>query len=1371
MTSESTAAEKRLSALSPEKRALLEQRLLAARQSQTNVAPSGPPPITRRASVGPCRLSPVQELLWLVNELDPGQSRVYNSSGATYLHGKLDVAAFQRALTTIVARHEALRTTFSVVDGVPMQTVHDIDEMPLHHVDLSELDQGAQDAALEAEVRSQVRWTFDLAVPLLFRATLIKLGDRKHALVTVAHHIVWDGWSKGVFFHELAACYDAYLEGKEPELGELPLGYTDFAEWQRAWLDGGEQERQLAYWREQLKGAPTLLALPTDHPRPPVQTFRGDRQSLWLSAELTSRINSFARERNSTQFMVLLSALNVLLYRYSGQGDICIGTPIAGRSRVELERLIGYFTNTVVVRSRCDDDPTFNELLGRVREAALGAYANQDVSFKQVVQELAPVRDLSHSPIFQVMFVLQNATKDRMTLSGLELERIEHKPEISKFDFGVGMGEHDGRLHASFEYSTDLFDASTIERMRGHFATLLQSIVDRPDLPISQLAILSDEEFQQQIRDWNATVADEPPMPVHRLIAAQADANPAAPAIVADDATLSRGELAAKVAAVACVLRGAGLQSGDIVAVAAPRSAAFVTAILATLQAGLAYVPLDPEYPADRLAFMLRDSAARILLATKQIGVQLDDSVPDDVRVVVLDDIEAETENPTETGPGVATAPDDPAYVMYTSGSTGTPKGVVVTHRNLATHVAASIADYQVTAADRVLQFASPSFDISVEEIYCALVAGATLVVRPAEISIAGQEWLDWLENERVSVVDLPTAYWHEWVHELRLRGAEPPSSLRLVIVGGEKAQPAVYAEWRELAGDRVQWVNTYGPTETTVVATSYFPRPDRADLDVVELPIGRPVQRVRAYVLDRHLKPVPVGVVGELFVGGSGVAAGYLGQPELTAQRFVASPFVDGERLYRTGDLVRALSDGTLLFAGRADTQVKVRGYRVELGEIERVLSQHPDVSECVVVARNDSSGVVNLAAYVVSTAGSGLDSAELKTHLHDRLPAYMVPAAIGLLDELPVSANGKVDTSALPQIEVEARESVAPRTPTEKLIAEIWREVLGRETIGVHDNFFESGGHSLLAVRTFALLEAQVGRRFPLATMVASPTIADLAALVDGENRDTDGYRCLVPLQPKGHRPPLFVVHEVTGDVIGYRRLIGRLSDDQPVYGFESPALRNDPPLDYRIADMAATYVAELRRFQPEGPYRLLGSCFGGNVAYAMARLLREQGAVVDLVVIINSVPYGYGSRGPRPSLQLLRHPSPALARDSARSAFVRLRRRFHRQMWWRSASPYILQKRPLPAALVEPITLHHVAVQEFRSKPYDGYVVHIISDDRELSGNDRRLLWPELAPDTEEVRLCGPQFVRPYFLTSDTVTVAGDWLRERLDKLAGS
>ncbi|MGH8890410.1 MAG: non-ribosomal peptide synthetase, partial [Acidothermaceae bacterium] len=948
----------RVRALTPEKRALLERRLISARGGGRSGTPtSAPPSIAKRQDHGPCRLSPVQELLWLVTELDHENARVYNSSRTTRIRGALDAAALQRSITKIVQRHEALRTTFEAADGTPMQIVHDVDDVPLQHVDLSELPPDVRESALAAEVRTQVRWTFDFTVPLLFRTTLIRISAEEHVLVLVAHHILWDGWSKGIFFAELSTCYEAYTAGREPVLPDLAVSYTDFSESQRQWLESGVQERQLAYWRTQLDGVPALLPLPTDRPRPHTQSFRGDRYRLWFTEELTARVNALAREHRSTQFMVLLAAFNVVLHRYSGQNDICVGTPIAGRSRVELESLIGYFTNTVVLRARFDEDPSFRALLAQVRNTAIEAYGHQDVSFKEVVQQLAPNRDRSHTPIFQVMFVLQNAAEDWDSLCGLALERIDHNPDVAKFDITLGMGEHDGRLHASFEFNTDVFDTATIAQIGHHLTTILGSAVAEPDRPVSELAILDDAELNEQLHVWNATGTDVPPMPVHQLVDAQADANPAATAVIADDATLSRSELAGRARSVARALSEAGLQTPDVVAVAAPRSAAFVTAILGTLRAGLSYVPLDPEYPADRLAFMLRDSGARVLLATKRVGAQLADAVPDGVRVLLIDDIATDTQTENQAD-AATTGPDDPAYVMYTSGSTGVPKGVVVTHRNLATHVAASIADYQLTGSDRVLQFASPSFDISVEEIYCALVAGATLVVRPGDVSIAGQEWLDWLESERVSVVDLPTAYWHEWVHELRVRGAEPPQSLRLVIVGGEKAQPAVYAEWRELVGERVKWVNTYGPTETTVVATSYFPRADRADLDVVELPIGRPVQRVRTYVLDRHQRPVPVGVVGELFVGGGGVAAGYLGQPELTAQRFIASPFVDGERLYRTGDLVRALRDGILLFAGRADTQVKVRGYRVEPGEIERVLSEQPDVAECAVIARTDSSG-----------------------------------------------------------------------------------------------------------------------------------------------------------------------------------------------------------------------------------------------------------------------------------------------------------------------------------------------------------------------------------------------------------------------------
>ncbi len=845
---------------------------------------------------------------------------------------------------------------------------------------------------------------------------------------------------------------------------------------------------------------------------------------------------------------------------------------------------------------------------------------------------------------------------------------------------------------------------------------------------------------------------------------------------------LTWSALLAMVDAVAADLDDAGLKRGERVAVWLPSRVESVAVLLACSRQGYVCNPsLHQNYTVAEIALLLARTRAAALFAQPGYGA---DAMTADIfagvgelsslrRVYSLGDGPANAApfpaaDNARPLPPVDANPDKIVYLAFTSGTTGTPKGVVVTHKNLATHVAASIADYALTAADRVLQFASPSFDISVEEIFCALAAGATLVVRPAALDIAGQDWLDWLATQRVTVADLPTAYWHEWVHDMRVRGANPPTSLRLVIVGGEKAQPAVYTEWLALAGDRARWVNTYGPTEATVVATSYFPRAERAREDAIEMPIGRPVRNVRAYVLDRHLRPVPIGVVGDLYIGGSGVAKGYLGQPALTDARFLPSPFVAGDRLYRTGDLARALPDGTLLFAGRADEQVKLRGYRVEPGEVERVLGQHPGIAECAVVARTDSSGAMSLAAYVVPVHGASLAVAEIQAHLHERLPAYMVPAAVGVLHALPTSANGKIDLASLPMIEAEAHETVAPRNRTEEMLAGIWKEVLGHE-VGVHDNFFEAAGHSLLAVRMFALLEREIQRRFPLATIVASPTIAELGGLIDGENRSTDGYRCLVPLQPRGRRVPLYVIHEVTGDVIGYRQLIAGLGSDQPVFGFESPAIKNEPPLDYRVEEISATYVAELRRFQPDGPYRLLGSCFGGVVAYEMARQLRAAGADVDLVVLINAVPYGYGERPPSALWRLVRRPTPAAARQYVRFRMLRLRRRVHRTLWWLQASQYVLGRRPLPSGLLEPITLHHVATQAYVALPYAGDLVHIISDDREPAPHDRRLLWTELAARVDEIRLTGPQFARPYFLTSSNVAIAGERLRERLDAMA--
>ncbi|MDQ1723765.1 MAG: hypothetical protein QOG52_793, partial [Frankiaceae bacterium] len=843
---------------------------------------------------------------------------------------------------------------------------------------------------------------------------------------------------------------------------------------------------------------------------------------------------------------------------------------------------------------------------------------------------------------------------------------------------------------------------------------------------------------------------------------------PGAPAVEAPDATLSRAQLQARVRGVAAALTEQGVGRGDIVAIVAPRSASFVVGVLATLRVGAAYVPLDPDYPADRITFMAQDAGAKAVLLTEALADRLDGVLSASVPRLQLDTIPAGDEAVSDA-PTVPVGPDDLAYVMYTSGSTGQPKGVMVTHGNLASHVTASVADYELTPADRTLQFASPSFDISVEEIYCTLAAGGTLVVRPAELPIAGDEWLAWLTERRITVMDLPTAYWHEWVRELRIRGAQVPASLRLVIVGGEKALPAVYAEWRELVDGRVRWVNTYGPTEATVVATSYWPTDARSADDTLDIPIGRPVANARAYVLDKHLAPVPLGSIGELYLGGAGVAKGYLRDPERTADRFVVSPFVDGERLYRTGDLARHLVDGNVLFMGRVDQQVKVRGYRVEPGEIELVLAEHPSVADALVLPRFDAGGTVMLCAYAVAVPGSAADPDELRAHLRARLPSYMVPSSLHVLERLPLNANGKVDVDALPDPVVVQQDPVAPRTDTEKLLHEIWCEVLGREVTSVHDDFFDVGGHSLLAVRLFSIVETRMGKRLPLAAVVAHPTIAGLAALIDGDERETDAYVSIVPMQPRGTRPPVFVVHEVTGDVIGYRQIVSALGPERPVYGLLSPVLNGTVGVHHLMEDIAAAYIAEIRDLYPSGPYRLLGSCFGGVVAYEMARQLQAGGDTVDFVALINAVPFGY--------IDEARLAPPAAIRGLADVKMwlhyqsVRSRRRLHRRLWWRSARKYVEAGQPLPAHLAEPITLHHVASHAYVTGRYPGAVISVITDTREVPPHDRRLQWDDLADQVETIELQGPDYVRAHFVTSPGALEAGHKLKDILDKLDGA
>jgi aspartate racemase len=980
--------------------------------------------------------------------------------------------------------------------------------------------------------------------------------------------------------------------------------------------------------------------LPTDRPRPALQTYNGERHSLWLPRAQLDALSAVSRAHSGTLFMTLLAAVDVLLHRYTRQDDILLGTPIASRNRAEVEDLIGYFTNTLVLRTDLSGDPSFGELVGRTRQVAIEAFANQDAPLERLIQELQLERNPSHTPLFQTLLVLQNIRGNRavsslppdtLSLPGLDVSlALAAFPRTAKFDLSFGIGEHVDGLHVSFEYNTDLFDEQTIVRMSAHFATLLEGIVADPARPISKLPLLTPDERRKLSGMGSSSQSGikRAPTLLHGVFEEQAAHAPDAEAAVAGNRVFTYRELDRQANRLAHRLSEAGVVPGDRIGVCLEPSVMFARTVLAVLKAGAACVPLDPVYPAERLAFMIEDAAISLVVAGPSTNSIVTDHAVD---VLQVDEAEASDDRYPETQPDGKIDGRGIAYVIYTSGSTGRPRGVELTHEGLANHAGAAARSYGIRPDDRTLQFSSVSFDISIEEMFATWAGGAAVVFRETATPLAGAEFLDWLSDHSITVLDLPTAYWHLWVHDLATGGRCVPATIRTVIVGGERALPSAYQEWLGVAGEHVRWFNTYGPTEASVVVTVWEAPSSTPGEAPDVLPIGRPLENVRVYVLDDAMQPTPIGVPGELYVGGAGVARGYLDRPELTAEKFLPNPFGHdpGDRLYRTGDLVRFRPDAELEFVGRTDDQIKIRGYRVEPGEVEVALREHPAIREALVVARADEGGDKRLVAYV--TADSPVPSvSEVRDLVRHGLPEYMVPSAIGFLDAFPLTPNGKVDHAQLarmPLSELERVHALAPaRTDTERCLQRIWKSALAVEHVGIHDDFFELGGHSLIAVRMVAEIERQLGVRVPLTALFHEPTIAGLADAVDREREVDRPWESLVALRDGGSKPPLFLFGWIGGDVIGYRDLVQSFPPDRPLYGLRTPGLdgRSLPPAT--IEEIAAHYREEILRFQPDSPYLFAGFCFGGVVAYEVARQLAAEGREVEFVGLISASPFGH-------------------------------------------------------------------------------------------------------------------------------------------------
>ncbi|GHF30758.1 dimodular nonribosomal peptide synthase [Streptomyces mashuensis] len=1203
----------------------------------TRAPEAGDPPRPALVPVprtGDLPLSPAQKRLWFLHRLE-GPSPTYNIPLTLTLDGPVDQDALRLALADVTAAHETLRTVHPAVGDEPRQ----------HILPAGEATPALHTAPLDADLTAAVRHCFDLATEPPLRATLFTDGGQRHTLLLLLHHIAADGASTTPLARDLATAYTARAAGRAPQLPHRPVQYADHTAWQEQLLGTPGRptplaRRQLDHWKEALAGLPDQLALPTDRPRPPVASHTGDTVPFHLGADAHAALRRLARATGTSVFMTVQAGLAALLARHGCGTDIPLGTPVAGRDDDTTAGLVGFFVNTLVLRTDVSGDPAFRTLLDRVRTTTLAAHRHADLPFDRLVEEINPPRSLARHPLFQVMLAWQSLPDDTFTLGpGLTARTTAVPTGTAKFDLTLNAGERaDGNGISGFlEYRTDLFDRATAERLSTHLARLLTAAAADPGTPVGRLPLLDDAERHQALVEWN-TALSVPAVTERRTLVEQyedaARRHPGRTAVTCDGAHLTYAELSARANRLARQLAVRGIGPGAIVALALPRSLDLVTGLLAVAKAGAAHLPLDPDYPADRLAYMLADAAPAAVVTDTATASRLP---AHDLPVVLTDGTGSAAYDATDLTDDDRTRPlhaDDVAYVIYTSGSTGRPKGVPVTHHNVTRLFTTTAPRFGFGAHDVWTLFHSYAFDFSVWELWGALLHGGRLVVVPHLVSRDPAAFLRLLAREKVTVLNqTPSAF-----HQLMAADRENPGSdlaLRHVVFGGEALEPGRLADWYERhADDAPTLVNMYGITETTVHVTHLALDRSSAAAGTAST-IGVPLPDLRVYVLDPYLQPVPPGVTGEMYVAGEGLARGYLGRPALTAERFVADPYAhlfgeSGTRMYRSGDLARRRPDGTLEYAGRADQQVKIRGFRIEPGEIEAVLAGHPDVADTAVVVREDTPGDQRLVAYAVPARTT--TPARLREHCAGELPVHMVPSAVVLLDRLPLTANGKLDRKALPAPGPAAPVTGGrpPRGPREEQLCALFADVLGLPRTGVDDNFFDLGGHSLLAVRLAGRVKAAFGTDVGIGTVFQAPTPAALAAALEatGHTEHTDALDVLLPLRPArdGDRSPLFCVHPAGGLAWCYAGLIRHLPADVPVYGLQAqgvgPATAAEL-LPRTLEELAAHYVDRLREVRPDGPYRLLGWSTGGIIAHAMAALLQEQGADVELLAILDAYP----------------------------------------------------------------------------------------------------------------------------------------------------
>jgi amino acid adenylation domain-containing protein len=1253
--------------------------------------------------------------MWFVQQFDP-EATAYNMSFALRLTGQLDVAALAAALEALVRRHEAFRTTFSVDNGEPVQRIGAPAPVPIAQVDLRHLHEAERKSEAARLFTAESVRPFDLERGPLFRFVLVRLGEAEHALLWLVHHVVFDHWSAGVVSREFVMLYRALARGESLTLPLLPIQYADFAAWERRHLGGDALRGQLAYWRGKLADLP-VLALPTDQPRPARQTFRGSYVVAPIPPATLTALKRMSACHSATVFMSLLACFKLLLVRYTGQDDVAVGCPIANRTRVLTENLVGTLVNILVMRTSAEGDPSFSAFLERVRATALEAYAHQDVPFERLVEELGGARDASHAPM------------SRFAFEDLDVDVFDFDPGSVQFDLSMTVDtEVFGRVFLA--YSTDLFETATAQRLLAHYLQLLERVVADPELPLSAYELVTVAEKALLLEGWNRTAQPYPgEQRVDTLVTAQAQRTPEAVAVSMGRRRLTYAALDARANQLARFLRSRGIGRETFTGICLDRSPEMMVALLAVMKAGGTYVPLDPALPRARLESMAGDAGLSLVLTRRRWRAALPEL---SAQTVCVDDDAADIATHSTEGVEWVGSSGDLAYVIYTSGSTGRPKGVEITHRALTNFLWSMRTSPGCTERDTLLAVTTLSFDIAGLELYLPLIVGGRVALASQEEASDGRLLLDRMRQWRPTIMQATPTTWR-----MLIEAGWTGSDTLTVLCGGE-------ALTLELARKLLQraaavW-NMYGPTETTIWSTL-----ERVEAGTTGISIGRPIANTCVYILDRAGQPAPVGVPGELCIGGHGLARGYRSQPDLTAERFVPNPFPTtlGDRLYRTGDLARYWPDGRLEHLGRLDFQVKIRGFRVEVGEVEAVLRRHPSIAEVVVAAKDDRTGGKQLVAYVVARPDQPLALSDVRAFAQANLPAYMVPSHIVRLDTFPLTANNKVDVAALPEpTEERAAAAEPPRPPCGQLevqLTALWRHVLGQDAVAVHDNFFDLGGHSLKAVQLLSHLEKLYGRRLPLAVLFDAPTVARMAALL-AESAWESAWECLVAIQPTGSAAPLFLVPGVGGTTLVFGKLARLLGPDQPVYGLQARGLDGKDKPFTSVVEAATHYLSDVRSLRPSGPYVIAGSCTGGVIAYEMAQQLQRQGEHVTLMVIESWHPSSYRlSPSAVGGLAPVRFLCSKLVRYGATLAglpphqwprFVRTKAAKMVEVLLDTGLEGALADNSYYVDEVVEATLH--AVAHYETEPYPGGLLNVIAAERPLPPGiiDTRGAWESLA-----------------------------------------